>query len=83
MDIISAHYKDIKKLFVSRISNHGLKFNEDSFNDAFIKCAQHFGNDIIAYDDAIKYFYVAFLCRVCYYNLNKSVPFGTVLGGCM
>lgn len=60
MDIISVHYKDIKKLFASRIAKHGFKFSEDAFNDAFIKCAQHFGNDIITYDDAIKYFYVAF-----------------------
>jgi len=60
MDIISVHYKDIRKLFTNRLINQAIKFDDDSFNDAFIKCAQHFGNEQITYDDAIKYFYVAF-----------------------
>mgnify|MGYP003302665485 CR=1 FL=1 len=60
MDIISVHYKDIRKLFVSRASNKGLTFSDDAFNDAFIKCSKQFGNDCITYDDAIKYFWVAF-----------------------
>ena len=63
MDIISVHYKDIKSLFRSR-SSDDRKFDEDSFNDAFIKCASHFGNTVINYDDAIKYFWTAYVNTV-------------------
>lgn len=61
MDIIGIHYDDIKRLYASRDKNNNIKFCEDSFNDAFIKCAKKFGNDIITYEDAIKYFYVAYV----------------------
>lgn len=57
MDIISAHYKEIKTLFKTRSND----FDEDSFNDAFIKCAQRFANEIIDYDVAIKYFWIAYV----------------------
>ena len=60
MDIVGVHYKDIKQLFISRDLKKGLYFNEDSFNTAFIKCVEQYGNDIIEYDDVIKYFYVAY-----------------------
>lgn len=71
MDIVSVHYDEFKKSFVSRDSNKGRRFDEDSFNDAFIKCANKFGNDIIAYDDAIKYFWVT------YSNTVKSIKQNT------
>lgn len=64
MDIISVHYKDIRKLFVARSSNKGFQFSDDAFNDAFINCAQHFGNKTIDYDEAIKYFWIAYLNTV-------------------
>lgn len=60
MDIISVHYKDIRKLFVTRSHNHRINFSDDTFNDAFISCAQHFGNRTIEYEYAVKYFWVAY-----------------------
>ena len=56
MDLISIHYKDIKNLFKSRSYNRNIDFDEDSFNDAFIKCAQRFGNEINNYDNAKMYY---------------------------
>lgn len=61
MDIVGIHYKDIKTLFKSRLNNSGNAFDEDAFNDAFIKCAHRFGNTIITYNDAVKYFWVAYV----------------------
>lgn len=58
MDIISIHYQDIRKSFSSR--SIGGILDEDSFNDAFIRCATHFGNEIIDYDTAAKYFFTAY-----------------------
>jgi hypothetical protein len=71
MDIVSVHYKDIKNLFRSRMHNKGVKFDEDSFNDAFIKCSQHFGNEVIDYDIAVKYFWVAYV-NTCKTNIAKE-----------
>lgn len=61
MDLISIHYKEIKTLFRARLKSNERPFDEDCFNDAFIKCAQRFGNNVITYDDAIKYFWTAFI----------------------
>lgn len=61
MDLISVHYTKIKSLFISRLNKLELEFNNDIFNDTFIKCAQKFNNDIITYDTAIKYFWVAYI----------------------
>lgn len=69
MDLISIHYKDIKNLFKSRSYNRNIDFDEDSFNDAFIKCAQRFGNEIINYDVSVKYFWIAYVNT---YKNNKS-----------
>jgi hypothetical protein len=60
MDIIGVHYKDIKNLFTSRDVKNGIRFNEDSFNTAFIKCVEQFGDKIVEYDDVVKYFYVTY-----------------------
>ena len=60
MDIVGANYDDIKQLYISRSSN-SKSFDEDSFNDAFIKCAKKFGNDIITYEDVVKYLWVAYI----------------------
>lgn len=60
MDLVGLYYDDIKRTYISR-SNGGRKFSEDIFNDAFIKCAKKFGNEIITYDDMIKYFWVAYV----------------------
>ena len=60
MDIVGIHYNDIKRLYISRDANKNKRFNEDAFNEAFIKCAKHFGNNIIEKDEAIKYFWVAY-----------------------
>jgi hypothetical protein len=61
MDIVSSHYNDFKRTFTIRDNNRGRRFDDDSFNDAFIKCAQKFGNAIISYDDAIRYFWIAYV----------------------
>ena len=64
MDIIDAHYKDIVSLFKSRLYKIEKTFDEDVFNDSFIKCAQRFGNNTITYDDAVKYFWIAYINTV-------------------
>jgi hypothetical protein len=61
MDIVGINYDTIKSLFKSRLHNMNIPFNEDALNDAFIKCAVRFGEKEISYDDAVKYFWVAFL----------------------
>lgn len=58
MDLISSRYKDIKSQFKSRSFDGA--FDEDAFNDAFIKCAMHFNNDMIDYDCAVKYLFTAY-----------------------
>lgn len=74
MDIIGIHYDDIKRLYISRDINRGRKFNEDAFNDAFIKCAKQFGNNVITKDDVIKYFWVA------YVNTSKgSIKYDSII----
>lgn len=67
MDIVSVHYKEIRKSFTSR--SFDKTFDEDSFNDAFIKCALHFGNDTIDYDYAIKYLFTT------YKNTHNSMSY--------
>lgn len=71
-DIVSFNYKDIKTLFYSRMTKRHLKFDEDAFNDAFIKCAMHFENEYISYDEAIKYFWTAYIHTVLNYKLHDS-----------
>lgn len=61
MDIVGIYYDDIKRLYTSRDVNRGKSFDEDSFNDAFIKCAKRFGNELISYEDVIKYFWIAYI----------------------
>ena len=61
MDIIGVHYTEIKSLFKSRLYNLNMSFNEDLFNDAFIKCAQKFGNTEITLELTTKYFWTAYL----------------------
>lgn len=64
MDIIGVHYNEIKSLFKTRSYNTGVSFDEDSFNDAFIKCAQKFGNNEVTLELTIKYFWTAYLNTV-------------------
>lgn len=61
MDIVGLRYDDIKRTYSLRDKNNNRKFDEDSFNDAFIKCAKHFGNELIQYEDVIKYFWIAYV----------------------
>lgn len=61
MDIVGIHYDDITRTYRLRDNNNGRKFDEDAFNDAFIKCSIHFGNNIIDYNDVIKYFWTAYV----------------------
>lgn len=70
MDIVSVHYKDIVSLFKSR--QHIVEFDEDMFGDAFIKCAEKFGNNTIDYDTAIKYFWVVYVNTVKSNFINKA-----------
>jgi hypothetical protein len=61
MDIVATHYDKIKSIFKSRLHNMGIPFDEDALNDAFIKCAQRFGNTNVEYTVVIKYYWVAYL----------------------
>lgn len=61
MDIVGANYDTIKSLFKSRLHNMNISFNEDALNDAFIKCAQRFGNTILDYDTVIKYYWAVYI----------------------
>lgn len=64
MDLIGIHYNKIVALFKSRSLKLDMQFDEDAFGDAFIKCAQKFGDTNITYDTAIKYFWVSYLNTV-------------------
>lgn len=61
MELVGANYDDIKSLFKKRSYNAGISFDEDSFNDAFIKCANKFENTIITLELTTKYFWTAYL----------------------
>lgn len=69
MDIVGVHYGEIKSLFKTRLYNMDIEFDEDSLNDAFIKCAQRFGNIVTDYNTVIKYYWVAYLNTI---RSNKS-----------
>ena len=73
MELIGANYDYIKSSFKAKSYNAGIQFDEDSFNDAFIKCAAKFENAIITLDTTTKYFWTAYLntCRTNYYNDSK------------
>lgn len=77
IDIVSIKYKDIRISFNNWSKNRQLVFDEDSFNDAFIKCADHFKDTIITYNDAIKYFWTAYIHTVM--NNKKHNKFSTEL----
>lgn len=77
IDIVSIKYKDIRISFNNWSKNRQLVFDEDSFNDAFIKCADHFKDTIITYNDAIKYFWTAYIHTVM--NNKKHNSFSTEL----
>lgn len=70
MDIVSVHYKDIVSLFKSR--HNIIEFDEDLFGDAFVKCAEKFGNNIIDYDTVIKYFWVVYVNTTKSNFINKA-----------
>lgn len=72
IDIVSTNYDDIKRIYIARDSSAGRKFNEDSFNDAFIKCAAKFENSIITYDDVIRYFWIAYSNTYKKENIDNS-----------
>jgi hypothetical protein len=61
MDIVGIHYDDIKRTYCLRDNANNRKFSEDHFNDAFIKCAKHFGNNVIDYNDVIKYYWTVYV----------------------
>ena len=61
MDVVADNYTKIKSLFNSRLYNMSINFDEDLFNDAFIKCATKFGDEQITYEVTVKYFWIAYL----------------------
>ena len=61
MDIIASKYNDIVPLFKSRLIKQGIQYDEDLFNDSFIKCADKFGSEQIDSDLAIKYFWTTYI----------------------
>lgn len=72
VDVVSFNYKDIKTLFQNRSIKRHLMFDEDAFNDAFIKCAEHFENELISYDTAIKYFWTAYIHIVLNHKIHDA-----------
>ena len=64
MELISSHYDNIVSMFKSRLYGMGMQFDEDSFGEAFIKCHQKFGDNIITYETAIKYFWTVYINTV-------------------
>lgn len=77
MNIIGAHYDEIKTLFKSRSYKSGKIFDEDTFNDAFIKCAQKFGNTELSYEFVVKYFWTAYN-NTYKGNVAKEHKFNTI-----
>lgn len=71
-DIISNYYNDIYTLFKSRMHRRDMHFNEDAFNDAFIKCSEHFKSDLISYDHAVKYFWTTYINTVLNEKIHDS-----------
>lgn len=61
MDIVGFYYDDIKHIFTLRDQNAKRKFNEDAFNESFIRCAKKFENNTVEYDTVIKYFWIAYV----------------------
>ena len=64
MDLVASNYKEIKKLFKTRSYNMNYEFDEDSFNDAFIKCVNKFNSEEITYDTVLKYFWTSYINTV-------------------
>ena len=64
MDIVGINYDTIKSLFKSRLHNMNIPFNEDALNDAFIKCAQRFGNTLLDYNTVVKYYWTVYVNTV-------------------
>ena len=71
-DIISKYYNNINTLFKSRMHKRDMKFDEDSFNDAFIKCFEYFKDNLISYDDAVKYFWTVYIHMVLNEKIHES-----------
>jgi hypothetical protein len=61
MTLIADNYDDVIKLFKSLSRKTCIDFDEDSFQEAFLKCAKKFGSEQITYDEATKYFWAAYL----------------------
>lgn len=64
MDWVASNYKEIKQLFKTRTYNINYEFDEDSFNDAFIKCVNKFESEEITYDTVLKYFWTSYINTV-------------------
>jgi thiamine kinase-like enzyme len=61
MDIVAANYNEIVRNFKAGVKNHGYVFDEDVMNDAFISCANSLKNKMLTKQEAIKYFWVAYV----------------------
>jgi hypothetical protein len=64
MDLVATNYKEIKQLFKTRSYNMNYEFDEDSFNDAFIKCVNKFESEEITYETVLKYFWTSYINTV-------------------
>lgn len=64
MELIGDNYNEVVTLFKSISNKKGINFDEDSFSDAFIKCANRFKDEIISYETATRYFYKAYINTV-------------------
>lgn len=73
MDLVASNYKEIKHIFKSRSYNSNIEFDEDSFNDAFIKCANKFNTEEITYETVLKYFWTSYINTVKTNIIKESV----------
>lgn len=83
MDWVGVHYDKIRSLFKSRSHNANNDFDEDAFNDAFIKCAQRFGNTATTYEDVVKYFWIAYINTIKSSSHDKFDEFNIELHDCI
>ena len=72
-DIIAGDFIKIRKDFEKRSKNKGFEFDEDLFSDAFISCNFTLKNKLLTKDDALKYFWIAYLNKLKSQSLHPTI----------
>lgn len=58
---VAGSYGEIKRNFKKGLSKMKYSFDEDLFSDTILKCNNTFGDKVITKEEALKYFWVAYL----------------------